>query len=51
MTQGFSFGDPADLLLNKRKLLQVALQERHLLLLRLAVTIANDVVVLFFHII
>ena len=34
------------LLLHNRELLQVALQERHLLLLRLAVAVANHVVVL-----
>lgn len=35
-----------DLFLNERQLLQVPLQERHLLLLSFAVAIANDVVVL-----
>ena len=37
---------PAHLLLHKRELLEVALQEGHLLLLGLAVAVADDVVVL-----
>ena len=36
----------AHLFLHKGQLLQVALQERHLLLLRLAVAVADDIVVL-----
>lgn len=39
------------LLLHKRELLEVALKERHLLLLLLAVRVADDVVVLLLHLI
>lgn len=40
-----------DLLLDQRQLFQIALQERHLLLLSFAVTIADDIVVLLFDLI
>ena len=39
------------LLLNQGKLLEVALQERHLLLLSFAITVADDIVVLLFDLI
>jgi hypothetical protein len=41
-----SSGKKTNLFLDQRQLLQVSLQERHLLLLGFAVAIANDVVVL-----
>jgi hypothetical protein len=39
------------LFLDQRQLLQIALQERHLFLLRLAVAVANDVIVLLFELV
>ena len=39
------------LLLNQGKLLEVALQERHLLLLSFAITVADDIVVLLFDLV
>lgn len=50
--QGLLTGsEGADLFLHQRKLLQIAFQKRHLLLLGLAIAVTNHVVVLFFQLI